>query len=118
MSERSIRVVVDQLHAIMIATVLPKHLWCYIIIAILELVNCIVVIGHDLIPYQCFFDKLEPQKAPYTPDLSQYRAIGYDYVTVIPHKQWSQSQKLNAYAEKAKLLAVLGTKIYLIYLPT
>ena len=109
---------VDRLRAVMIATALPKHLWCYVITAILELVNCTAVTGHDLTPHQRFLDELEPQKAPYIPDLSHYRAIGCDCLTVIPHEQRSRSQKLDAHAEKAKLLAVLGTKTYLIYLPT
>jgi hypothetical protein len=38
-------------------------------------------------------------------------------MAVIPHEKRMQSQKLNPHAEKAKLLAVLGNKTYLIYLP-
>ena len=49
--EHSIQVIIDRLCTTMLAIALPKHLWCYVISAIVDLVNYTVVIGDNLIPF-------------------------------------------------------------------
>ena len=85
--ECSIRVVVDRLRATIIATGLPKHLWCYVITTVVNVINHTAVTSYELTLHQLLFDQLEPYKAPHIPDLSRYRAISCDYIVVIPYKQ-------------------------------
>ena len=49
--ERSIRVILDRLRATMIGANLPLYLWCYVLPAIVELVNCSAVTNRDLTPF-------------------------------------------------------------------
>ena len=58
--ERSVRVLMDRLKATMQWAGLPHFLWCFIIQAVLELINCTAVTNRDLTPYQLFYDELEP----------------------------------------------------------
>jgi len=59
-----------------------------------KLVNRIANITKELTLYQLFLDKLIPLQAPYIPDLSNYKAIGADYIVLVPPKKRIQSQKL------------------------
>jgi transposase InsO family protein len=115
--ERSIRVLLDRLRTTFLASSLPQHLWCYILPAVLELVNKTAVTNRDYTPFQLFFDELEPE-IQHTPDLKPFRIIGSACEVLIPHENRPKSQKLLQRTESARLLAVLGTKTYLVYIPT
>ena len=116
LAERSIRVIVDRLRATLLASGLPQHLWCYILPAIVELVNKTAITNRDVSPFQAFFDDLQADKAPHTPDLSAFRAIGSRCLALVPHAHRVNSQKLAPRTEDARLLAVLGSKTFLVYL--
>src|SRR6266699_784202 len=86
--ERSVRVLMDRLRATLQWASLLYFLWCFVIQAVLELINCIAVTNRDLTLYQLFHDELEPVIAPHRPDLKAYRAIGsYCEVFIALEKQ-------------------------------
>ena len=84
--ERSIRVILDRLRAIMIGANLPLYLWCYVLPAIVELVNCSAVTNRDLTPFQMLYDELEPGTS-HNPNLGHYRSIGAYCEVLIPFEQ-------------------------------
>ncbi len=85
---------------------------------VFEFINCIAVTNQDLTPYQLFHDELEPVIAPYKPDLKAYKAIGSYYEAFIPPEKRSKAYKVMAKTESRRLLTVLGSKTYLVYIPT
>ncbi|KAK2069741.1 hypothetical protein P8C59_004295 [Phyllachora maydis] len=95
--ERSVRVILDQ--------------------AIVELVNSIAITNKETTPFQALFDELEPG-IPYIPNLERYRAIGAKGEAIIPLEKQSKSLKFTSRTEEYKLLAVLGSKTYLVYIPS
>jgi len=48
-----------------------------------KLVNRTANTTKELTLYQLFLDKLVPLQAPYVPDLSNYRAIGTNYIVLV-----------------------------------
>jgi len=58
--ERSIRRLLEQLRAVIIAIGLPITLWCYVIGPVLELINRTTNTTKELTPYQLFLDELVP----------------------------------------------------------
>ncbi len=92
-------------------------LWCFIIQVVLELINCMAVTNRDLTPYQLFYDELEPVTAPHRPNLKAYRAIGSHCEVLIPLEKRPKAYKVKARTESGRLLAVLGSKICLAYIP-
>src|SRR6266566_7063330 len=115
--ERSIRIFIDRLKATMQWAGLPYFLWCFIIQAVFELINCTVITNRDLTPYQLFYDKLEPATAPHRPNLKAYKAIGSHCEVLIPLEKRPKAYKVKAKTESGRLLAVLGSKICLAYVP-
>ncbi|KAK2068449.1 hypothetical protein P8C59_003085 [Phyllachora maydis] len=95
--ERLVRVILDQ--------------------AIVELVNSIAITNKETTPFQALFDKLEPG-IPYITNLERYRAIGARGEAIIPLEKRSKSLKFTSRTEECKLLAVLGSKTYLVYIPS
>ncbi|KAK2068441.1 hypothetical protein P8C59_003077 [Phyllachora maydis] len=95
--ERSVRVILDQ--------------------AIVELVNSTAITNKETNPFQALFNKLEPG-IPYIPNLERYRAIGARGEAIIPLEKRSKSLKFTSRTEECKLLAVLGSKTYLVYIPS
>ncbi|KAK2068014.1 hypothetical protein P8C59_002688 [Phyllachora maydis] len=81
----------------------------------LELVNSIAITNKETTPFQALFDELEPG-IPYIPNLERYRAIGARGEAIIPLEKRSKSLKFTFRTEECKLLAVLGTKTYLVYI--
>ena len=69
LAERSIRVVLERLRAVMVASSLPASLWGYTIGPIVEVINRTANSTTELTPYQLFYDELVPSQALYTPDL-------------------------------------------------
>ncbi|KAK2067514.1 hypothetical protein P8C59_001251 [Phyllachora maydis] len=63
------------------------------------------------------FDELEPG-IPHIPNLERFRAIGARGEAIIPLEKRSKSLKFTSRTEKCKLLAVLGSKTYLVYIPS
>src|SRR6266699_2974985 len=108
----------DRLRATMQWAGLLHFLWCFIIQAVLELINCTAVTNRDLTPYQLFYNELEPVTAPYRPDLKAYRAIGSYYEVLIPSEKQPKAYKVKAKIEPGRLLTVLRSKTYLVYVPT
>ncbi len=94
---------------------LPYFLWCFIIQAVFELINCTVITNRDLTPYQLFYDKLEPATAPHRPNLKAYKAIGSHCEVLIPLEKQPKTYKVKARTESRRLLAVLGSKTCLAY---
>src|SRR6266566_1482983 len=83
---------------------------------VLELINCIVVTNRDLIFYQLFYNELEPITTPYKPDLKAYKIIGsYCEVLILPEKR-PKIYKVKAKTELGRLLTVLRSKTYLVYI--
>ncbi|KAK2067165.1 hypothetical protein P8C59_000924 [Phyllachora maydis] len=85
--------------------------------AIVELVNSIAITNKETTPFQALFDELEPG-IPHIPNLERYRAIGAKGEAIIPLEKRSKSLKFTSRTEEYKLLAVLGSKTYLVYIPS
>ncbi|KAK2067450.1 hypothetical protein P8C59_001190 [Phyllachora maydis] len=83
----------------------------------LELVNSTAITNRETTPFQALFDELEPGIL-YIPNLERYRAIGARGEAIIPLEKRSKSLKFTSRTEECKLLAVLGSKTYLVYIPT
>ncbi|KAK2069074.1 hypothetical protein P8C59_003681 [Phyllachora maydis] len=83
----------------------------------LELVNSIAITNKETTPFQALFDELEPS-IPHIPNLERYRAIGARGEAIIPLEKRSKSLKFTSRTEECKLLAVLGSKTSLVYIPS
>ncbi|KAK2072852.1 hypothetical protein P8C59_007182 [Phyllachora maydis] len=83
----------------------------------LELVNSTAITNKETTPFQALFDELEPG-IPHIPNLERYRAIGAKGKAIIPLEKRSKSLKFTSKTEECKLLAVLGSKTYLVYIPS
>ncbi|KAK2070938.1 hypothetical protein P8C59_005398 [Phyllachora maydis] len=90
---------------------------CFILEAVVELVNSTAITNKETTPFQALFDELEPS-IPHKPNLERYRAIGARGEAIIPLEKRSKSLKFTSRTEECKLLAVLGSKTYLVYLPS
>ncbi|KAK2067988.1 hypothetical protein P8C59_001687 [Phyllachora maydis] len=90
---------------------------CFILEAIVELVNSTAITNKETTPFQALFDELEPG-IPHIPNLERYRAIGARGEAIIPLEKRSKSLKFTFRTEECKLLAVLGSKTYLVYIPS
>ncbi|KAK2069730.1 hypothetical protein P8C59_004284 [Phyllachora maydis] len=90
---------------------------CFILEAVVELVNSIAITNKETTPFQALFNELEPG-IPYIPNLERYRAIGTRGKAIIPLEKRSKSLKFTSRTEECKLLAVLGSKTYLVYIPS
>jgi len=97
---------------------LPHFLWCFVIQAVLELINCTAVTNRDLTLYQLFYDELKPATAPHRPNLKAYKAIGSYCEVLIPLEKRPKVYKVKARTESERLLAVLRSKNCLVYIPT
>ncbi|KAK2069058.1 hypothetical protein P8C59_003665 [Phyllachora maydis] len=85
--------------------------------AIVELVNSTAITNKETTPFQALFDKLEPG-IPHIPNPERYRAIGTRGEAIIPLEKRSKLLKFTSRTEECKLLAVLGSKTYLVYIPS
>ncbi|KAK2074453.1 hypothetical protein P8C59_008660 [Phyllachora maydis] len=83
----------------------------------LELVNSTAITNKETTSFQALFDELEPG-IPYIPNLERYRAIGTRGEAIIPLEKRSKSLEFTSRTEEYKLLAVLGSKTYLVYIPS
>ncbi|KAK2070682.1 hypothetical protein P8C59_005159 [Phyllachora maydis] len=83
----------------------------------LELVNSTAITNKETTPFQALFNELEPG-IPYIPNLERYRAIGAKGEAIMPLEKRSKSLKFTSRTEECKLLAVLGSKTYLVYIPS
>ncbi|KAK2067489.1 hypothetical protein P8C59_001227 [Phyllachora maydis] len=83
----------------------------------LELVNSTAITNKETTPFQALFDELEPG-IPHIPNLERYRAIGAKGEAIIPLEKRSKSLKFTSRTEECKLLVVLGSKTYLVYIPS
>ncbi|KAK2074457.1 hypothetical protein P8C59_008664 [Phyllachora maydis] len=81
----------------------------------LELVNSTAITNKETTPFQALFDELEPG-IPHIPNLERYRAIGAKGEAIIPLEKRSKLLKFTSRTEECKLLAVLGSKTYLVYI--
>ncbi|KAK2075500.1 hypothetical protein P8C59_009622 [Phyllachora maydis] len=90
---------------------------CFILEAIVELVNSTAITNKETTPFQALFDELEPGIL-HIPNLERYRAIGAKGEAIIPLENRSKSLKFTSRTEECKLLAVLGSKTYLVYIPS
>ncbi|KAK2074909.1 hypothetical protein P8C59_009079 [Phyllachora maydis] len=90
---------------------------CFILEAVVELVNSTAITNKETTPFQALFDELEPG-IPHIPNLERYRAIGARGEAIIPLEKRSKSLKFTSRTEECKLLAVLGSKTYLVYIPS
>ncbi|KAK2069999.1 hypothetical protein P8C59_004537 [Phyllachora maydis] len=115
--ERSVRVILDCIRCTILSSALPQYLWCFILEAIVELVNSTAITNKETTPFQALFDELEPG-IPHIPNLERYRAIGARGEAIIPLEKRSKSLKFTSRTEECKLLAVLGSKTYLVYIPS
>ncbi|KAK2067372.1 hypothetical protein P8C59_001121 [Phyllachora maydis] len=77
--------------------------------------NSTAITNKETTPFQALFDELEPG-IPHIPNLERYRAIGARREAIIPLEKQSKSLKLTSRTEEYKLLAVLGSKTYLVYI--
>ncbi|KAK2067926.1 hypothetical protein P8C59_001625 [Phyllachora maydis] len=113
--ERLVRVILDRVRCTILSSALPQYLWCFILEAVVELVNSTAITNKETTPFQALFDELEPG-IPYIPNLERYRAIGARGEAIIPLEKRSKSLKFTSRTEECKLLAVLGSKTYLVYI--
>ncbi|KAK2066758.1 hypothetical protein P8C59_000547 [Phyllachora maydis] len=79
--------------------------------------NSTAITNKETTPFQALFDELEPG-IPHIPNLERYRAIGARGEAIIPLEKRSKSLKFTSRTEEYKLLAVLGSKTYLVYIPS
>ncbi|KAK2073972.1 hypothetical protein P8C59_008209 [Phyllachora maydis] len=79
--------------------------------------NSIAITNKETTPFQALFDELEPSIL-HIPNLERYRAIGARGEAIIPLEKRSKSLKFTSRTEECKLLAVLGSKTYLVYIPS
>ncbi|KAK2072725.1 hypothetical protein P8C59_007062 [Phyllachora maydis] len=79
--------------------------------------NSTAITNKETTPFHTLFDELEPG-IPYIPNLERYRAIGARGEATIPLEKQSKLLKFTSRTEECKLLAVLGTKTYLVYIPS
>ncbi|KAK2069997.1 hypothetical protein P8C59_004535 [Phyllachora maydis] len=79
--------------------------------------NSTAITNKETTPFQALFDELEPG-IPHIPNLERYRAIDAREEAIIPLKKRSKSLKFTSRTEECKLLAVLGSKTYLVYIPS
>ena len=93
-------------------------LWCFVIQTVFELINCIIVTNRDLTFYQLFYDKLKPTIVSYRSDLKAYKVIRLYCEVLIPLKKRSKAYKVKARTEPRRLLTVLRSKTYLVYVFT
>ncbi|KAK2067486.1 hypothetical protein P8C59_001224 [Phyllachora maydis] len=77
---------------------------CFILEAIVELVNSTVITNKETTPFQVLFDELEPGIL-HIPNLERYRAIGARGEAIIPLEKRSKSLKFTSRTEECKLLA-------------
>ncbi|KAK2068624.1 hypothetical protein P8C59_003256 [Phyllachora maydis] len=75
------------------------------------------ITNKETTPFQALFNELEPG-IPHIPNLERYRAIGARGEAIIPLEKRSKSLKFTSRTEECKLLAVLGSKTYLVYIPS
>ncbi|KAK2072174.1 hypothetical protein P8C59_006545 [Phyllachora maydis] len=115
--ERSVRVILDRVRCTILSSALPQYLWCFILEAIVELVNSTAITNKETTPFQALFDELKPG-IPHIPNLERYKAIGARGEAIIPLEKRSKSLKFTSRTEECKLLAVLGSKTYLVYIPS
>ncbi|KAK2067437.1 hypothetical protein P8C59_001177 [Phyllachora maydis] len=79
--------------------------------------NSTATTNKETTPFQALFDKLEPS-IPHIPNLERYSAIGARGEAIIPLEKRSKSLKFTSRTEEWKLLAVSGSKTYLVYIPS
>ncbi|KAK2068765.1 hypothetical protein P8C59_003387 [Phyllachora maydis] len=79
--------------------------------------NSIAITNKETTPFQALFNELEPG-IPHIPNLERYRAISARGEAIIPLEKRSKSLKFTSRTEECKLLAVLGSKTYLVYIPS
>ncbi|KAK2068844.1 hypothetical protein P8C59_003460 [Phyllachora maydis] len=79
--------------------------------------NSTAITNKETTPFQALFDELGPSIL-YIPNLERYRAIGAKGEAIIPLEKRSKSLKFTSRTEECKLLAVLGSKTYLVYIPS
>ncbi|KAK2069752.1 hypothetical protein P8C59_004306 [Phyllachora maydis] len=79
--------------------------------------NSTAITNKETTPFQALFDELEPGIL-YIPNLERYRAISARGEAIIPLEKRSKSLKFTSRTEECKLLAVLGSKTYLVYIPS
>ncbi|KAK2075402.1 hypothetical protein P8C59_009531 [Phyllachora maydis] len=79
--------------------------------------NSTAITNKETTPFQVLFDELEPS-IPHIPNLERYRAIGARGEAIIPLEKRSKLLKFTSRTEECKLLAVLGSKTYLVYIPS
>ncbi|KAK2070351.1 hypothetical protein P8C59_004852 [Phyllachora maydis] len=79
--------------------------------------NSTAITNKETTPFQAPFDELEPS-IPYIPNLERCRAIGARGEAIIPLEKRLKSLKFTFGTEECKLLAVLGSKTYLVYIPS
>ncbi|KAK2069370.1 hypothetical protein P8C59_003956 [Phyllachora maydis] len=58
--ERSVRVILDRVRCTILSSALPQYLWCFILEAVVELVNSTAITNKETTPFQALFDELEP----------------------------------------------------------
>ena len=111
--KRSVRVLIKRLRATIIGAQLPYYLWCYILPAVLELINNTAITNKAITPYQTLINSLNPGQNN-VPNLSRYRIIGAPCEVLIPSKKRRKTHKLAPKTEPGRLLAVLSLKTFLI----
>ncbi|KAK2073995.1 hypothetical protein P8C59_008232 [Phyllachora maydis] len=77
---------------------------CFILEAIVDLVNSIAITNKETTPFQALFNELEPG-IPHIPNLERYRANGARGEAIIPLEKRSKSLKFTSRTEECKLLA-------------
>ena len=110
------RVLIERLRATIIGAQLPYYLWCYILPAVLKLINNTAVTNKAITPYQTLMDSLNPGQNN-VPNLSRYRIIGIPCEVLIPSEKRRKAHKLAPKTEPGRLLAILSLKTFLIWVP-
>ncbi len=96
---------------------LPAFLWSAILPAVVTLINCTAISNRPQVPLQTLLQDITPNVRA-KPDLSAYKAIGAPVEVLIPHEKRQKALKLSSHTESGRLLAVLGKRTYLVYIPS
>ncbi|KAK2075447.1 hypothetical protein P8C59_009575 [Phyllachora maydis] len=76
--ERSLRVILDYIRCTILSSALPQYLWCFILEAIVELVNSTAITNKETTPFQALFNELEPEGELVDLDLDLEGAVSPD----------------------------------------
>ena len=82
----------------------------------MELVNCTAATNRDITSFQEIYKDLDPPNCT-KPNIAKFKVIGAHCEVFIPEEKRSKGYKLAPRTKARRLVVVLGTNTYLVYIP-